>query len=82
MKKRRAYVRGGSISDMTRLLATDETRREPRLARRLFMAGIIVAVVVVALVFATLGFLAKLRNTSSRRPHRAYPRKRAGGIVR
>ena len=58
MKKHRAYVRGGSVSDMMRLLAADETRREPRPARRLFMAGIIVAAVVVALVFATLGFLA------------------------
>ena len=57
MKKRRAYVRGGSVSDMMQLLATDETRREPRAARRLLVAGIVIAVLV-ALVFATLGLLA------------------------
>ena len=50
MEKWRKYVRGGSISDMMRLLAADETRREPRLARRLFMAGIVLAVVALALV--------------------------------
>ena len=54
MKKHRAYVRGGSVSDMMRLLAADETRREPRPARRLFKAGIVVAVA--ALAIATMWF--------------------------
>ena len=39
---------------MMRLLAADETRREPRLARRLFVAGIVLAVV--ALAIATMRF--------------------------
>ena len=55
MKKRRTYVPGGSVSDMMRLLAKDETPPEPRLARRLFMAGIVLAVA--ALVVATMRFL-------------------------
>ena len=48
MEKWRKYVRGGSISDMMRLLAADETRREPRPARRLLVAGIVLAVVALA----------------------------------
>ena len=48
MKKRQAYLRGGSVSDMTRLLTADETRREPRPPRWLFMAVIVLAVAVLA----------------------------------
>ena len=48
MEKWRKYVRGGSISDMMRLLAKDETRREPRLARRLLVAGMVLALAVLA----------------------------------
>ena len=48
MEKWRKYVRGGSVSDMMRLLAADETRREPRPARRLLVAGIVLAVVALA----------------------------------
>ena len=55
MKKRRTYVRGGSVSDMMRLLATDETRREPRLAWRFFVAGIVLAVAA-ALAVVTMRF--------------------------
>ena len=55
MEKWRRYVRGGSVSDMMRLLAADETRREPGLARRLFVAGIVLAVVA-ALAVATMRF--------------------------
>lgn len=55
MEKWRKYVRGGTISDMMRLLAADETRREPRRARRLFMAGIVLAVA--ALAIAAMRFL-------------------------
>ena len=54
MEKWRKYVRGGSISDLMRLLAADETRREPRLARWLFMAAIVLAVA--ALAIATMRF--------------------------
>ena len=54
MENRRTYVPGGSVSDMMRLLAKDGTRREPRLARRLFMAGIVLAVA--ALAVATMRF--------------------------
>ena len=54
MEKWRKYVQGGSVSDMMRLLAADETPREPRLARRLFMAGIVLAVA--ALLVATMRF--------------------------
>ena len=55
MKKRRTYIPGGSVSDMTQLLANDETRREPRLARRLFVAGMVLAVT--ALAVATMRLL-------------------------
>ena len=55
MEKWRKYVRGGTISDMMRLLAADETRREPRLTRRLFVAGIVLALA--ALAIATMRFL-------------------------
>ena len=54
MEKWRKYVRGGSVSDMMRLLAKDDTRRETRLARWVFMAGIVVAVA--ALAVATMRF--------------------------
>ena len=49
MEKWRKYVPGGSISNMMRLLAADETRREPRQAQPLLMAGIVLAVVALAL---------------------------------
>ena len=42
---------------MMRLLESNETQLEPRLVRRLVMAGIAVAVAVV--VVATLGFLGR-----------------------
>ena len=45
-KRPRTYARGGSISDMARLLATSETEVESRLARRLVVAGAAIAVVV------------------------------------
>ena len=48
MEKWRKYVPGGSISNMMRLLAAGETRREPRPARRLLVAGIVLAVVALA----------------------------------
>ena len=47
-KSRRTYARGGRISDMTRLLERNETWLESRLVWRLVMAGIAIAVVVVA----------------------------------
>ena len=56
MEKWREYVRGGSVSDMARLLAADETRGEPRLARRLFMAGVVLAVAATVAI-ATMRFL-------------------------
>ena len=40
---------------MARLLATSETERESRLARRLVMAGVAVAVVVVAALWLLAG---------------------------
>ena len=55
MEKWRRYVRGGSISNMMRLLPAEETRREPRLARRLLVAGIVFAVAA-ALATATMRF--------------------------
>ena len=58
MEKWRKYVRGGSISNMMRLLAADEALPQPRRGRRAVVAGIVIAVIVVALVFATRGFLA------------------------
>ena len=51
-KSPRTYARGGSVSDMARLLATGETEPESRMARRLVMAGVAIAVVtLVALWF-------------------------------
>ena len=55
MKKHRAYVRGGSVSDMLRLLEKDDRRPGPRLGLRLFVVGI--ALVVTALAVATVRFL-------------------------
>ena len=60
MKKRRTYIRGGSVSDMARLLEKDGTRPGPRLALRLFMACIALAVAalaVAALAVAAVRFL-------------------------
>ncbi len=60
MKKRRTYIRGGSVSDMTRLLERDDTRPGPRLARRRVMACIALAVAalaIAALAVATVRFL-------------------------
>ena len=54
-KSRRTYARGGRISDMTRLLERNGTWLESRLVWRLVMAGIAIAVVVVA----TLRFLGR-----------------------
>ena len=54
MEKWRKYVRGGSVSDMMRLLAANETRRQPRLARRLFVTAIVLAAA--ALAIATMRF--------------------------
>ena len=48
MENWRKYTRGGSVSDMMRLLAANETRGEPRLARWLSMAGIVLAVAALA----------------------------------
>ena len=49
-KRRSTYARGGSVSDMARLLATSEREPESRLIRRLVlvMAGVAIAVVVTA----------------------------------
>lgn len=47
-KRPRIYARGGSVSDMARLLATGETEPESRMARRLVMAGVAIAVVTLA----------------------------------
>ena len=47
-KRPRIYARGGSVSDMARLLATGETEPESRRVRWLVMAGAAIAVVVVA----------------------------------
>ena len=47
-KSPRTYARGGRISDMTRLLERNGTEIESRLVWRLVMAGIAIAVVVVA----------------------------------
>ena len=55
MKKGRTYIRGGSVSDMTRLLEKDDTRPGSRLALRLFMACL--ALAVAALAVATVRFL-------------------------
>ena len=58
-KSRRAYARGGSVSDMVRLLERNEPRLESRLGwRRLVMAGVIVGVAVAVLLFAAMMFLA------------------------
>ena len=54
MKKGRTYIRGGSVSDMTRLLEKDSTRPGPRLALRLFMAGIVLAVAAFAVATVRL----------------------------
>ena len=55
MKKGRTYIRGGSVSDMLRLLEKDDRRPGPRLALRLFVVGI--AVAATALAVATVRFL-------------------------
>ena len=51
----RIYARGGSVSDMVRLLQKDGTHVESRRGWWLAVAGIAVAVAVVAIVM--LGFL-------------------------
>ena len=55
MKKRRTYIRGGSVSDMARLLERDGTRPGPRFALRLFI--VCLALAVAALAVATVRFL-------------------------
>ena len=57
-KRQRAYAPDSKIAVMIRLLEKDEAPLEPRRGRRPVVVGIVIAVVVVALVFATLGFLA------------------------
>ena len=47
-KNPRIYARGGRISDMMRLLERSEAAPEPRRVWPLVMAGIAIAVVVVA----------------------------------
>ena len=47
-KGSRTYPRGSRLSDLERLLAKNETERESRLVWRLVIAGIAIAVVVVA----------------------------------
>ena len=56
--RRLDYTRDSKIAVMIRLLEKGEALPEPRRGRRAVVAGIVIAVVVVALVFATLGFLA------------------------
>lgn len=57
-KRRLAYTRDGNIAVMIRLLEKGEALPQPRRRRRAVVAGIVIAVIVVALVFATRGFLA------------------------
>ena len=57
-KRRPAYTRDGKIAVMIRLLEKGEALPEPRRRRRALVAGIVIAVIVVALVFATRAFLA------------------------
>ena len=47
-KRQNLYARGGSVSDMVRLLAANERKLESRPVRRLAMAGGAIAVFVVA----------------------------------
>lgn len=54
-KRPSTYARGGSVSDMARLLATSETEPESRLVRRLVMAVVAIAVVVVAALWFLRG---------------------------
>ena len=54
-KGSRTYPRGSRLSDMERLLDRNETELESRLVWRLVIAGIVIAVVVVA----TLRFLGR-----------------------
>ncbi len=56
-QRRRDYAPGSKIAAMRRLLEKDETPLEPPPSRRRDVAGIVVAVVGVILVFATLAFL-------------------------
>ncbi len=57
-KRRLEYTRDSKIAVMIRLLEQGEAPLEPRQGRRAVVVGIVIAVLVVALVFATLGFLA------------------------
>ena len=57
-KRRLAYTRDSKIAVMIRLLEKGEALPEPRRRRRAVVAGIVIAVIMVALVFATRGFLA------------------------
>ena len=57
-KRRLDYTRDSKIAVMIRLLEKGEALPEPRRGWRAVVAGIVIAVVVVVLVFATLGFLA------------------------
>ena len=51
----RAYTRGGSISNMAQLLGTGETEPKSPLARRLVMAGVAIAFLVMAVVWLLSG---------------------------
>ena len=57
-KRRRNYTRDSNVSVMIRLLEKGEAPLEPRVPRRPGVVHIVIAVVVVALVFAAVGFLA------------------------
>ena len=57
-KRRVDYTRDSKIAVMKRLLEKGEALPQPRRGRRVLVAGIVIVVVVVALAFATLGFLA------------------------
>lgn len=55
--RRRDYAPDSKIAAMRRLLEKHEGPLEPPPPRRPGVTGIVIAIVVVALVFATLGFL-------------------------
>ena len=57
-KRRLDYTRDSKIAVMIRLLEKGEALPRPRRGRRAIVAGIFIVLAVVALVFATLRFLA------------------------
>ena len=56
-ERRRVYAPDSKISAMLRLLEKHEAPLEPAPSRRPLVAGIVIVIFVVALVFAALGFL-------------------------